>query len=1514
MTDHPPNDGENQPLVEKNHLVSQISHSPLLSEVAAPLLRRMLKAHYGELDIDPDKVMVGSPQWSISDGQVVSLPTRYESLTHALVRHSLFGTRADYLEGEHFLTREPHADNPVQLSVGIEDIANTLNDAAALLFVELQERQLHLWNQKKHGVTRWQNFSDSLAKAVKVKQVKGWDADECAMAREVAIAPGRATRKPLNTDFSEIQACLIDIDSVEKNLPRHLLIAGYLVIKGKCRGRQLIVMYTIDRGYESFGSLEQLGKTLPERLDPGTQASLEWRLFEPDGNVFDHMTWALISAQIDSIGSLGDGVDAPEPAERESGSDSFEQARYKQLDAAIPDWLRDASPKDIDDYRHYITGLGHLYGDPAHRIARAEIPSISQFAHKAMCDAITADEQATGAASLPWDQLRIRVTNSFTVDSFTLPNPLDEYTETLGEFALANEEPYLANLSFKNAVQLPAWLTPAYLTRIAAAVDVGSAYPALIKKTLIDDPVTSARQARFYREQLRWLLPLKALEGKIRHEAGIDERGYQYICRWLEPAAEAVDPIQIYPLAMTPQHRLIKSSDTVTNMFIISPRNEHSGPCLLYRPMQDQPLLQFPSRQNLLYALHQPGDLRDSVLAWLPDKTLSFEYAQFVFPVGLPSPWAITEQLVNPLRRADQFGRVSLASDAITGDVLTRLFSSNAKALVALADRQSQSNSERRWTLLKDSSWALFGAVTNFLSGAVGSAVWAWQIIEQIQQTLEAHERGDTFVQWKSESDILLAMGILLSHHAVMRRNALSGKPRRAKEPLAEIVEPPLATTVALDVNALVGALPSTHQSLVETGGAVPRLTPEKLATYLDALAVTPPELDTDEGGPSDQTPRYLHRVGQQRYAKVGQRWFNVEVDEDDQVRIVDPGNLQKNGPFLASDQDGRWVLDLRLRLKGGGPKNRLKALKAAKELRKQELKQQLDKFQHKKVGEDDEEGIEQLKNNEVIKAQTELGNVQEDEDEDNYRRLSIVYLEKVEAMTEAYQNALEQLREWHSLGGGPSYLYDSLRMHTELQKHISIWFALKKYDYSKAISVLRSTPERGELSRTDFLKHVQQVTDLSQAMVEKLHISAAGLEAMRALGRPGIEKAASLRKLMPSFTEWEVKANEIGVAQELCMEDQTSEHTTQARDDVGHLVIRGADAAQRISKILKRTTEEPAQDQIEELSQLIETLADVDQQFKDLPETYPGLLKQARIDRLRELLDEFSLNAQTLRSSLLDEYQPLQSSASAGPSKSNAPRPAAKVRKTRPRQPSGGQATPTLDEALDSITLTDRPRPSPVLDDRDIISNGLTLSQDADAFIARTLKDAYRPSRIPADMQDIFDQQATRLEHSAASVDQVLARSREFPVASLGTELRTAAARMRESGKSVRASLYKLRKPTQSTLRWMHENDQIEIRRDKGRIRTKQLGDYFQEYRILDKSRDNEELWVAHFHYEHLKTPAQSPTTAHLKVSDNYLKTLLEDQRKALTAVEPVDGVLRKINDWDLRKLFLDLEPQEDI
>ena len=124
-------------------------------------------------------------------------------------------------------------------------------------------------------------------------------------------------------------------------------------------------------------------------------------------------------------------------------------------------------------------------------------------------------------------------------------------------------------------------------------------------------------------------------------------------------------------------------------------------------------------------------------------------------------------------------GPVELSSTELSGDVFPTLFKTHAQTMAELADRQSLSNAQRRWALLRDSGWALFNIASNFLSGPAGAAVWVWQSISEIEQVLDAHNRGDAHAQWSAIADMLLNLGMLLAQHAATRRRArLKAGPR----------------------------------------------------------------------------------------------------------------------------------------------------------------------------------------------------------------------------------------------------------------------------------------------------------------------------------------------------------------------------------------------------------------------------------------------------------------------------------------------------------------------------------------------------------------------------------------------------------------------------------------------------------------------------------------------------------------------------------------------------------------
>ncbi|OTH85549.1 hypothetical protein CAZ07_37570, partial [Pseudomonas aeruginosa] len=143
-------------------------------------------------------------------------------------------------------------------------------------------------------------------------------------------------------------------------------------------------------------------------------------------------------------------------------------------------------------------------------------------------------------------------------------------------------------------------------------------------------------------------------------------------------------------LAFMPTLRPGHEQDVVANMFVIGPRRSEAGPCILYRPLMEPALMQFASRQNLLYAIKHEHALRESVLAWLPEAQ-RFNYAQYVFPDTLPSPWTVVRALVEPLTVLYMSGPITLSDEEVGNDTLTTLFKTNANAMVELATRQSVS-------------------------------------------------------------------------------------------------------------------------------------------------------------------------------------------------------------------------------------------------------------------------------------------------------------------------------------------------------------------------------------------------------------------------------------------------------------------------------------------------------------------------------------------------------------------------------------------------------------------------------------------------------------------------------------------------------------------------------------------------------------------------------------------------------------------------------------------------------
>ncbi|WP_095187847.1 dermonecrotic toxin domain-containing protein [Pseudomonas sp. Irchel 3E19] len=1518
--------GSSLSLQQQSRLIDLTSQGPSLHQSASTLLRQALAKNYSHLNIDPDHAMIATPIRA-SEGAF----HHYESLTHALVRLYYASTLASYLEGECFLTLMPHSHNPVHLAMDMDDVNSLINDHAPFLFATYQQLQLDYWNEPGTTQPRWQVLADAFKAAVNVQQATGWDADQCSLARLIAAAPDKQLRTSTQGDFKDVRACLLDVDLVEEASNRHLLIAGAIIMTATCKGRELILMYSINSGHETFASMQALGESLPARMEMSQeQQTLTWRLSEPEGNIFDAVAWALIGNQLDEITALdpANRADAPpdSAAQPRNSLGVEDRDRLDQLDQAIPAWLHDGSISDLQAYQHYIVKLSDLRDDAQKDTFREDdLPLIKTYAQTQMREAIIADKRAKNAADLPLDSLHISVTGSFESGGLVLPNPLDRTVETLGEFALQNSPPYLATLAFTDGTAVPAWLTVNLLTELAQQVNIGERYPRLIKRTLIDDPARAAQQKTRYTRQLPILLPLLALENKLRHQNGVNQRGYEYVCQLMEAIAHdkpaAQHPVTIRPLAFVPRNRLSKKADVVSNMFVIAPRDASQGPCLLYRPALDKPLVQFASLQNLLYALYQPGELRDSVLAWLPTESLGFEYAQYVFSSEIPSPWIVSQLAFEPLIHLDLAGPIDLANAPLSGDILAKLYDAHSQALIELADRQSVSNSERRWNLLADSGWTLFNVASNFFSGAAGTAVWVWQSISQIQQAVDANQRGEEFIQWKSMSDVLLVLGVLLSQHVAARRSHLklpSFKELR-ETPLASEnpdiptrlpSDPPVKTGPVLNYDSQVvsGDIAPAHLSSLETGTPYRSATAKRFITLIDSFKMAAPAPGTHEISASS----HLYTVDGKTCAQVGERWFQVIESEGEPLRIVDPANPDRKGPVLQYDASSQqWHWDLRIRLSGGAPTGRIAAFRRAREQKKDAAMAKLRPFLES----------ESLLVDEFSKAVKVLK-----EAPDNlFDERSAVFLEQSQVLAKSYTDALEQLRIWNE-SGGSSVFYQSqlMRLTTEQHKCLSGWMRLNMRIYRQTLQrLLPGTTHVEPVSRQEQMNIANKAKTLSEGMVGALQTLKASVEVLQQYEGKPTRVARKLISLLPPFSRFDFLANEIALTSELCLRDLEEPQLTLPRQALRAVTASAADASHDLIALIKTPVSADGQAaRIEQLIHFNDLYASADELVLGLPTIYPETFVQARLDQVRQQIAEFHELAQKR----LVEELPDTSEIAAPPVNEPGPsRPQrkGKVTKTRPRQ-NPPERNPSTDESdseaqipFVKMSASLPVAPEALTNDTDIVAAALELNLKISEFNKSKSEDAKRPGRIPADIRDMFDQQVSRLNNAADETEQALARARatgaeNLPVGSLAEELRAGAELTRTTGVTTYATMLKQRKPRTAYLQWLLANDQVAIVKDtRGRIRTKQRKDYFQEYQILDKTNHNKPLWVAHFHYDDQTVADEQCTVAHLKLADAYLLTLDAKTRQALDTFDAVDNVLRRLDKPADRDLFLKPQPR---
>lgn len=1489
QTNRPPNVYE---------LLTQLTTGPSSREVASTALRRVLREQYPALDINPDLAMVVTPRWRIIEDTIVQAPSVAESLTSVLARQAVSPAPVIYLDGEHYLSLQPAAWNAVHLPVKIDAVGRLINELSPLLFTAFQEQQLDYWNQSNSGAgPRWQVFANSLRKVWNVTTVDGWDAIDCAMARMLFQFPQWEHREA--KDPYKGRAFLIDIDLLRNGKTIHVGVLDMVVVVGEHEKSPRILAYSLVAGYEKFASLEQLGQSLPSKLSQARHdMTLQWRLYEPAGNFFDSLACALIAMQIEAIG----GLDEPQastppgtPTKIARALPSIEDlsdhalSNIRQIHQRIPDWLADANDLDVATYGRYLIDLAQVHTNNHGRSFQDGIPAIRDYAREQLQSEFRAHKQG---AKLDPDKVEVVIQSPVIWGNFAVPGQVDTTRRNLIDLALENLTglPTGDTTVQYNGGPAPQWLTYSYLKNLIDSLDIGEHYPALIQRTLLEDPVQSRARRQLYTHQLRVQLPLLALQWKIQQLNGLDQLGHRYVAAAMHTDAHErhVDgqEIVIRQLAFIPTLRPGHDQDVVANMFVIGPKSADAGPCLLYRPLLEPVLRQFPSRQNLLYAIKHDWRLRESVLAWLPEEA-RFNYAQYVFPSSVPSPWTLARVLVEPATVVYMSGPIVLSDDVLGDDRLGTLFKANANAMVELATRQSVSNVEKRWATFRQTGWKIFNLALPFLGPTVGVAAWIWQILDDLEHVEQALQTPGETTPWTALVDLWLNLGMALALHVAMRHPPAQGTIETLKLPAVEepvFIEseqpasPPTVTTEQLP-DLPSADLFALHQGSLHVSGALSR-TPSSLKTRLDSFKIERP---ATLGEQNKQPGPHLHLypADQRWYAPIGERWFEVTVDANDNVVIVDPLMPTRVGPLLVSNMAGHWFVDTRLRLRGGGFRNRRQAAQGQRPSRIEELRRKIDEFHTR------ERGRQQT----LADALAAIG--KEPGPSTDLRRQT--FIDDVNERLLEYDIPIRQLRALGIIDSVPNYqniMIDYLRNQLALNQ-AAIDEQLPNYRdiLLTSLDVLESPVPRDPALQT---QTAQTMANQSLEMIKRLEYVAGRIKELESLGAEGAKVIQSTLRALPNMTLPDLKALHVTVSRYLCVIAGDSEVLSNVRTQL-NAVIDDADLnIQSFMEIIGEAQDTALDERIDALNSLTEQFSTVDQRLLDLHADYPEQLQREPLETLRQRIDEFHQRALGDLAHLLRERKAL--APKPGPSKATEP-PQRRIIKTRhkgvvvgePRASDGalvdvkapltGKVIATFHEKTPGVWVEHNkagaPAPTPKSIDLGLsLNTGQQLLDEEQAVTQRLLAHSRRPGRIPVEIEEMFHQQAARLERAVSTVENALTQlnlteSDRPSAATLNRKLNDSAKRLYELGKSTRISMTKQQPPTAARVEWLHSQGLVKIAKTVNRRRLKGPGkDYLDEYEIRDP-QGHAVLWYAHFHYAAPQAELKAFTAAHLKTRE---------------------------------------------
>lgn len=883
-------------------LTTLFEHCPTLSAVATTLL--------GE-------------QWNTRKISTHLPPTLY-------LRSTLPGNKGDVWRPLHQLLIERYCSRvDLQLTPAVDAVVETPNDITVLhldlgklqslvnecgplLLDHYRQALVDFWNHADSGgQSPWQHYSDYLRQQLRKRIAKlrpgALEPTVIALAQEV-LAPAPPSAR-------QAQVSLLSLhlhDGLRLND-----LASALVIEPQTPQAEgsTTLLYTLSGQLLTFPShqalLQSLGQACQTLADKHPHLTLDTLSAAP----FDIQARTVLEQQLQVIDKIGELHRSAEGARRinidlahlTSMLDlcpNAEQVATAKAAGMMPVWLQTASDQSRHDYARLLLQLAQSNANAAGKSWLDGIEDAELFTYKKISERIAIDHPE--ATLEPWN---IQVINHQVVAAALPTGGFDGTVTTvsysLAQLAICNLgllRPGRIELRHRAGQPLPSWLDETYVRRLVTELNIGKVYPHQLQQTLLRDPEQKARRKHMLGEQLSAQIPAAALElhlhGKRLSQTAARAVFDVFTGHCAKPMAWVMRPVGLIRQEGEPADRLL-------NTWLIEQEAPGTEPCVLYRPLHAQPLVEFANRAALLTQMSRVGEFQDDML-WRLDENVRHIYANggFTQPY-LPGLKALVALRI-PVERPEP---VELSFEAPVTDLTDSIYTCSVEQTLRQFRLHSSTSEQTRWQ-----QWQALGLLTlntllPLVGGAVGTAIWLIQVGLALKQYLQSDAKRHPTEHRLALVNLLVNAALVVLAHSL---------PKVRLQPAAELIETAPATPAA--TGAQGAEIPPAHLQTNWSQADSQLSQPQR-----QALAALRAERGREGlGAPLDEGHwAGVYQTGDEHWVLLGHDLYRVILDEDfQQPRIVSGTPPHSLGPWLQRDAAGQWQPDLRLRLRAGMPRS----------------------------------------------------------------------------------------------------------------------------------------------------------------------------------------------------------------------------------------------------------------------------------------------------------------------------------------------------------------------------------------------------------------------------------------------------------------------------------------------------------------------------------------------------------------------------------------------------------------